>query len=47
MTALSLIPAPLWMARVAINAVVHIPPNTRVMEIGRVVVSMASRALKD
>ena len=47
MTALSLIRAPLWMARVAINAVVHISANIRVMEIGRVVVSMASRALKD
>ena len=35
------------MTRVAINAVVHIPANIRVMEIGRVVVPMAPRALKD
>jgi len=35
------------MARIAINAVVHIPADARVMEIGCVVVPVATRALED
>jgi hypothetical protein len=35
------------MALVAVNAVVHIPANIRVIEIRRVVASMATRALED
>ena len=35
------------MALIAINAVIHIPAEVRVMEIGCVSVPMASRALKD
>lgn len=35
------------MARIAINAVVDVTSDMRVLEIGRIVVSMAPRALKD
>ena len=43
----SFLPRPLWMARIAINAVIDIPADTRMTKIGCVIVPMASGALED
>ena len=39
--------SPLWMARIAIDAVIDIPADVGVLEIGGVIVSMASGALEN